>query len=214
MQPTRWIPWAKGVAQLACAVPLAWLLWDAFYADLGPDPVLKITHRTGIWALRFLLLSLAMTPLRRLTGRAEPIRFRRMLGLWAFAYATLHFLTYLVLDLRGYWPQILTDVVKRPFITVGFLAWLLLVPLAATSTQAMVRRLGRNWARLHRAVYAIGILACLHFMWLVKSGKKIASQEPLVYLGILVLLLAVRLVPRAGAPGRARSSAPTLRSRE
>jgi len=207
MQSTRWIPWAKAVAQLACAIPLAWLVWDAYRGDLGADPVLKITHRTGIWALRFLLASLAMTPLRRLTGRAEPIRFRRMLGLWAFAYASLHLATYLVLDLRGYWPQILTDVVKRPFITVGFLASLLLVPLAVTSTQGMVRRLGRNWARLHRAVYLIGILACLHFMWLVKSGKKIASQEPLVYLGILVVLLGIRLIPRKKVSPRGPSAA-------
>jgi sulfoxide reductase heme-binding subunit YedZ len=193
MKQTRWIPWAKAAVHLACAIPLAWLVWDAANGALGADPVLRITHRTGIWALRLLLASLAMTPLRRLTGRAEPIRFRRMLGLWAFAYASLHLATYLVLDLRGYWPQILTDVVKRPFITVGFLAWLLLVPLAVTSTQALQRRLGRQWVRLHRAVYLIGILACLHFLWLVKSGKKIASQEPTAYLAILVLLLAIRL---------------------
>ena len=209
MQQTRWIPWVKAAAHLACVAPLAWLVWDAVQGELGTDPVLRITHRTGIWALRLLLASLAITPLRRLTGRAEPIRFRRMLGLWAFAYASLHLATYLVLDLRGYWPQILTDVVKRPFITVGFLAWLLLVPLAVTSTQRMQRRLGRQWVRLHRAVYLIGILACLHFLWLVKSGKKIASQEPTAYLAILVLLLAIRLAValRARISRRAPSTA-------
>jgi sulfoxide reductase heme-binding subunit YedZ len=193
VQQTRWLPWAKALAHVACAVPLAWLVADALQGALGTDPVARITHRTGIWALRLLLACLAMSPLRRLSGRAEPIRFRRLLGLWAFAYASLHFATYLVLDLRGYWPQILTDVVKKPFITVGFLAWLLLVPLAATSTQGMIRRLGRNWQRLHRAVYAIGILACLHFVWLAKTGRK---TEPLIYLAVLAVLLGFRLVPR------------------
>jgi len=176
-----------------CALPFLLLVADAVRDTLGADPVAEITHRTGIWALRLLLVTLAVTPLRRLTGLAELVRYRRMLGLWAFFYATTHFATYLVLDLGGYWPQIFEDVVDRPFVTVGFLAWLLLVPLAATSTKAMMRRLGRNWSRLHRAVYVIAGLAVLHFVWLVKMGKEIARLEPLVYAGILAILLSARV---------------------
>lgn len=187
--------WLKVAAHAACAVPFAWLVADTVRDTLGPDPVAQITHRTGIWALRLLLVTLAVTPLRRLTGRAELVRFRRLLGLWAFFYACAHLATYLVLDLGGYWPQVFEDIVERPFITVGFLAWLLLVPLAATSTRAAMRRLGRNWQRLHRAVYAVGVLAVLHFAWLVKSGEEIARREPLVYGAILAVLLLARAVP-------------------
>ena len=206
----RWIPWAKVGVHALCLGPLAWLAYDIARADLGPDPVAQITHRTGIWALRLLLVTLAVTPLRRATGWNWAVRFRRMLGLYAFAYATLHFSTYLALDLGGYWPQIFEDVVKRPFITVGFLAWLLLVPLAATSTRGMIRRLGRNWQRLHRVVYFVAICAVLHFLWLVKSGEKIARQEPLVYAAILAVLLLARVDWRrvARAFGR-RSETPS-----
>ena len=186
---------AKAAVHALCLAPLAWLVADVARDALGPDPVAQITHRTGIWALRLLLVTLAVTPLRRATGVAALLQFRRMLGLYAFAYATLHFATYLVLDLGGYWPQVFEDIVDRPFITVGFLAWLLLVPLAATSTRAMMRRLGRNWQRLHRAVYVIGVLAVLHFVWLVKSGEEIARREPLVYAALLGVLLLARLLP-------------------
>ena len=189
--------WPKLALHAACAIPLAWLVADTLRDTLGPDPVAQITHRTGIWALRLLLATLAVTPLRRLTGWSMLVRYRRALGLWAFAYATLHFATYLVLDLGGFWLQVLDDLVDRPFITVGFAAWLLLVPLAATSTQAAMRKLGRNWARLHRLVYGIAVLAVLHFVWLVKSGEEIARREPLAYAGILAVLLAARLVPWA-----------------
>lgn len=189
----RWVPWVKAALHLACLVPLGLLALDAVQGELGADPVAEITHRTGIWALRFLVVALAVTPVRRLIGQPVLVRFRRMLGLYAFFYASLHLSTYVVLDLRGYWAQILTDVVKRPFITVGFLAWLLLLPLAITSTTGWIRRLGRNWQRLHRAVYLIGILACLHFVWLVKSGKRIARQEPYVYLAIVIVLLLARV---------------------
>ena len=156
---------------------------------LGADPVAEIEHRLGLWALRLLLITLAVTPIRQITGQAMLVKFRRMLGLYAFLYATLHFAAYLVLDLRGYWTQIFEDIAKRPYITVGFAAWLLLVPLAVTSTQAAIRRLGRNWARLHRLIYAIAVLAVLHFWWLVKSDVR----EPLLYAGILTVLLAWRL---------------------
>ena len=195
---------AKVAIHALCLAPLAWLVADIVRDTLGPDPVAQVTHRTGIWALRLLLVTLAVTPLRRATGRAELVKFRRLLGLWAFAYATLHFATYLVLDLGGYWPQVFEDLVDRPFITVGFLAWLLLVPLAATSTHAMMRRLGRNWLRLHRAVYLVAVLAALHFIWLVKSGEEIARREPLVYAGIVAVLLLARLLPAIAARLRTR----------
>jgi len=191
------VPWAKVALHALCLAPFALLAIDVVHDELGADPVAEITHRTGIWALRLLLVTLAVTPIRRLLGAPVLVRFRRMLGLYAFFYATLHLSTYVVLDLRGYWAQILTDIVKRPFITVGFLAWLLLVPLAITSTTGWIRRLGRNWARLHRAVYLIGILGCLHFIWLVKSGKRIARQEPYVYLAIVIVLLLARVDWRA-----------------
>ncbi|TXH70528.1 MAG: protein-methionine-sulfoxide reductase heme-binding subunit MsrQ [Lysobacteraceae bacterium] len=185
----------KALVHLLCLTPLAILAWqfrDVYvnHSDaLGADPVANIEHRLGIWALRMLLLALAITPLRQLTGQAILVRLRRMVGLYAFAYATAHFAAYLVLDLRGYWTQIFEDIAKRPYITVGFVAWLLLVPLAVTSTQGWIRRLGRRWGLLHRLVYAIGILAVLHFWWLVKSDLR----EPALYAGILAALLGWRL---------------------
>lgn len=162
------------------------------HGTLGPDPVAALTHRTGDWALRLLLLTLAVTPVRRLIGQPSLVQLRRPLGLWAFAYATTHFAIWL-LDLQGYWSQMLADIAKRPFVTVGFLAWLLLVPLAATSTRGMMRRLGRRWGQLHRLVYPIGALGVLHFIWGVKSGEKIARIEPIVYALILALLLIARI---------------------
>jgi sulfoxide reductase heme-binding subunit YedZ len=155
---------------------------------LGAEPVTAIEHELGLWALRLLLVTLAITPLRVLSGQAVLLRFRRMLGLYAFAYASLHLAAYLVLDLRGYWAQIFEEIVKRPYITVGFAAWLLLLPLAITSTKGWIKRLGRNWARLHKLVYAIGALAVLHFWWLVKSD----IREPLLYAAILAVLLGWR----------------------
>ena len=198
---------AKAAAQLAAAAPALWLAWRIANDLFGADPVAEITHYTGDWALRLLLASLAMTPLRRISGRSEPIHFRRLLGLWAFFYATLHLATYVVLDLGGYWAQIAEDIVKRPFITVGFLAWLLLVPLALTSTRGMMRRLGRRWGQLHKLVYLIGVLAVLHFWWLVKADVR----EPLVYAAILTLLLLLRW-PRGKARQRTRAPAPAQSS--
>jgi sulfoxide reductase heme-binding subunit YedZ len=187
---------AKACVHALALTPAAVLAWQirnealTGSGGLGADPVASIEHRLGLWALRLLLVTLAITPLRQLTHKPLLVRFRRMLGLYAFFYATLHFGAYLVLDLRGYWTQVLEDIAKRPYITVGFTAWLLLVPLAITSTQAAIRRLGRNWARLHKLVYAIGVLAVLHFWWLVKSDVR----EPALYAGILAALLGWRLL--------------------
>lgn len=189
---------AKTLVHLAALTPaaiLAWQFYDVWRTGsdaLGADPVAEIEHRLGLWALRLLMIALAITPLRQLTGQPVLIRFRRMLGLYAFFYASLHFAAYLGLDLRGYWTQIFAEIVKRPYITVGFSAWLLLLPLAITSTQGWIRRLGRNWGRLHKLVYAVGVLAVLHFWWLVKSD----IREPLLYASILAVLLGWRLWKR------------------
>ena len=190
----RWVA-AKAVAHALALLPLAWMVRDALADALGADPVAALTHRTGDWALRLLLACLAMTPLRRLLGQPWPIRFRRLLGLYAFLYASLHLSVYVVLDLAGYWAQVLEDLAKRPFITVGFTAWLLLVPLALTSTRGWMRRLGRRWGQLHRAVYAAAALGVLHYFWLVKADLR----EPLLYAGVLAVLLGVRVVARLQA---------------
>ena len=185
---------AKTLVHLLALLPaaiLAWQfhdVWKNASDALGADPIAEIEHRTGLWALRMLMITLAITPLRQLTGQPVLIRFRRMLGLYAFFYASLHLAAYLGLDLRGYWAQIFEEIVKRPYITVGFTAWLLLLPLAITSTKGWIKRLGRNWGRLHKLVYVIGVLAVLHFWWLVKSD----IREPLLYAGILAVLLGWR----------------------
>ncbi len=170
-------------------VPLAVLAWDAFGDRLGANPIEAITHSTGLWTLRFLLLTLAITPLRRVSGQAWPLRLRRMLGLFAFFYGTLHLFTYLWLDQFFWWAEIGHDILKRPFITVGMAAFALMVPLAATSTNAMMRRLGRHWKRLHRLAYAVATLGVLHFLWLVKADLR----EPLIYAAVLAALLVARL---------------------
>jgi len=181
--------WLRLSAHVLALTPMALLLRDAVGERLGADPVATLSHATGSWALRLLLLTLAITPLRRLSGWRWLIGYRRMLGLHAFAYACTHLAVYLVLDLGGYWKQIFADIAKRPFITVGFLAWLCLLPLAATSTRAAMRRLGRRWGQLHRLIYVIAVLVVLHFLWLVKADLR----EPLTYAAILAVLLAARL---------------------
>lgn len=175
-------------------VPLAWLVVDGFADALGANPIEEITRRTGRWALRFLLITLAVTPLRRLTGWNDLVRFRRMLGLFAFFYASVHFTIYAVLDASLDLSYVLEDVLKRPYITVGFTTLCLLVPLALTSTNAMVRRLGgRRWRRLHRLVYVAAVGGVLHFLWQVKAD----FREPLIYLSLLLVLLALRMPPIA-----------------
>ncbi len=191
---------------LTPAAILAWQIREEFLTGsggLGADPVAEIEHRLGLWALRLLMITLAITPLRQLTGQTVLLRLRRMLGLYAFFYATLHFAAYLVLDLRGYWAQIFEEIAKRPYITVGFTAWLLLLPLAATSTQAAIRKLGKHWAQLHRLVYAVAVLAVLHFWWLVKSD----IREPALYAGILTVLLGWRLWKKLSGVSARRTAA-------
>ena len=189
----RWVIAAKVALHVACFAPLAWIVVDIVGGELGPDPVAQLTHRTGIWALRFLALTLAVTPLRRLGGWPALLRFRRMLGLYAFAYACVHLGIYVVLDLGSFWREILDGIRRKPFITAGFLAWLSMLPLALTSTRAAMRRLGPRWQQLHRLVYLSAIAASLHFIWLVKSGERIARLEPLVYAAIFALLLLARV---------------------
>lgn len=179
----------KPLLFLICLLPLARLLYLGFSGGLGANPIEFITRATGTWTLVGLLLTLTITPLRRLTGRNELIRYRRMLGLFAFFYACLHFITYIWLDQFFDLGGVLRDIYKRPFITVGFSAFLLLLPLAITSTHAMMRRLGRRWQQLHRLVYLIGLLGVLHYLWLVKKDL----TQPLIYAGVLLVLLFLRL---------------------
>lgn len=189
----RWLRFGlKPLVFLACLVPFGLLVKGGLEGDLGANPLERVTDVTGQWGLRFLLLTLALSPLRRLTGWRWPLRFRRMLGLFVFFYVTLHFLTWVWLDQELGWGNILADIVKRPYVTVGFVAWMLLLPLAATSTRGMMRRLGRNWQRLHRAIYVIGLLGVLHYLWLVKADL----LEPVIYTGLFALLIAVRWRPQ------------------
>lgn len=179
----------KAWLALLCLLPLMRLVALGMDGGLGANPIEFITRSTGTWTLVGLLVTLSVTPLRRLTGRADFIRYRRMLGLFAFFYACLHFATYLWLDQFFDPAAIARDIVKRPFITVGFTAFTLLIPLAATSNHAMMRRLGRRWQQLHRLIYLIAVLGVIHYLWLVKKDL----TEPLLYGGMLALLLAVRL---------------------
>lgn len=182
------LPLLKVLVFVAGLAPAGWLLWRFFTYDLGAEPVETILHTTGDWGLRFLLITLAVTPLRLLTGWTLVMRLRRMLGLFAFFYATLHMLTYLALEQFFAWGEILEDVLERPYITLGFLAWVLLVPLAVTSTNGMMRRLGRRWKQLHQSVYVIAAAAVIHYLLLVKAD----TREPIIYGLILVALLGVR----------------------
>jgi methionine sulfoxide reductase heme-binding subunit len=180
----------KGGVFVACLIPLGILLGNALASNLGANPIDEITDQTGIWTLRFLLITLAVTPARRLTGWNRLIQIRRMLGLFAFFYASLHFVTYLWLDQFFAVEDIIADVMERPFITVGFASFVLLIPLALTSTTAMIKRLGGKWwQRLHRLIYAIAIGGVVHYLWLVKADIRL----PLIYGSVLATLLIYRL---------------------
>ena len=187
---------------LACLLPLAQWLWLGWQQQLGANPIEYITHGTGDWTLRLLLLTLLMTPLKRGFGWSWPLRVRRMLGLFAFFYASLHLSTYLWLDQFFDWWEIGLDILERPFITVGMLAYVLLLPLALTSTHAMMKRMGRSWRKLHRLVYVVATLGVLHFWWLVKADVR----EPLLYAALLGILFLARLYwARLAARGGAAS---------
>jgi sulfoxide reductase heme-binding subunit YedZ len=195
----------KPIGFLAALAPAAWLLWAGLTGHLSANPLSDITNETGIWTLRFLCITIAITPLRRLTGWNAAIKFRRMTGLFAFFYGTLHFLTYVIVDrfagldfpdgivslttVRGLAKSVGEDIYKRPFITVGFTALTLMVPLAVTSTAAMIRRLGKKWQTLHRLVYASAALGVVHYWWLVKADVR----RPETYAVVVGLLLAFRV---------------------
>jgi sulfoxide reductase heme-binding subunit YedZ len=192
----------KTAVWIACLAPLASLLYWAAVGELTANPIDFITDTLGDWTLRILLAGLALTPLRLLTGAAWPVAFRRLLGLFAFFYATLHLGVWVVVDHFFDWPQMFADILKRRYITVGMLAVALMLPLAATSTGRMIRRLGgARWRSLHRLVYATAILGVLHYLWLAKVGV----VQPYFYAAVLALLLGIRLwdvLRRRGAAGR------------
>jgi sulfoxide reductase heme-binding subunit YedZ len=193
---------------LGALIPLARLAWKAFHDGLGANPIEVITHSTGDWTLILILLTLAITPLRRITRQYWLIGVRRMIGLFAFFYGGLHFVTYIWLDKSFALQAMFKDIAKRPFITVGFSAFVLLIPLALTSTAGWIRRLGgKNWQRLHRLIYLTGILGVIHYLWLVKADR----HKPLEYGFVLSLLLLYRVVMWV-AEGRKSATLP-IRSR-
>lgn len=182
----------KPIVFALCLVPVSWLTARAVQIgslSLGPNPIEDIQDEMGIWGLRFILATLAMTPLRHALGKPWPLQFRRMLGLFAFFYISLHFLNYLILDQSLTLSAIFEDIIERPFITIGFASLVLMVPLAITSTAGWRRRLGQRWTRLHKLVYITAIGGCWHFYWQVKKD----ITEPMIYIGILAGLLGVRL---------------------
>lgn len=183
---------AKTLVFCLCLVPALVLVWDSVTGGLSVNPIEDITHRTGDWALRFLLLTLAVTPFRWLSGWNEVIRYRRMLGLFTFWYASLHFSTYIVFDHFFDIRSIADDVIERKYVTAGFLGFVLMLPLAVTSTQGWIRRLGKRWSVLHRLIYVAAVAGVVHFLWLVK----LETSEPLVYAAVLSGLFLVRVVRR------------------
>ena len=190
--------WLKPLVFLAALLPVALLAYRGFMADLGANPIEEITHQTGWWTLTFLLITLSVTPLRKLTKQYWLIQYRRMLGLFAFFYGTLHLMTYLWLDQFFDFSAILKDVYKRPFITAGFTAFVLMVPLAITSTKWAIRKLGKRWQALHRLIYFSALAGVIHFIWLVKKD----IREPLIYFaifaGLMLYRLGIWIAPRLG----------------
>lgn len=210
----------KPAVFIAALGPCAWLVWAGLSGHLSADPLSDLTNETGVWTLRFVCITLVITPLRRLTSQNWLIRFRRMSGLFAFFYGTLHFLTYVIADrfagldfpdgfvawstVRNLARSVVADIYKRPFITVGFSAWLTMLPLALTSTAGMIRRLGgRRWNLLHRLVYATGVLGVVHYWWLVKAD----ISRPRIYASIVAVLLGFRLLRVVRRRSEARRSA-------
>jgi sulfoxide reductase heme-binding subunit YedZ len=182
--------WTKVVVFILCLVPLGILVWRGLHNDLTANAIQFVEHWTGDWTIRFLIFTLAVTPLRKILKLPNLIRFRRMLGLFAFFYGCLHFATWIALDRYFNWPEMLKDIAKRPFITVGFAGFVLMIPLAITSTSGWIRRLGgKRWQRLHRAIYFSAILGVIHYYWQVKSDVR----KPLQYAFIVGLLLVWRV---------------------
>lgn len=187
--PPYFLPAAKALLFLACLIPAARLGWGAWHDQLGANPIEAVTRGLGTWTLNFLLITLTVTPLRRLSGWHWLARLRRMLGLFTFFYACLHLTSYFWFDQLFDWPAIAKDILKRPFITAGMAAFALMVPLAITSNNAMIRRLGgRRWQALHRTIYAIAIIAVLHYWWLVKADITL----PALYAVLVLVLLGIR----------------------
>jgi methionine sulfoxide reductase heme-binding subunit len=201
-------PWLKPLVFAAALSPLLWLGSRAVLGTLGPDPIAEVLNRLGLYAISLLFCSLACTPLQIVLGWSWPLRVRRMLGLFAFFYACLHLSTYVFVDQGFDFRGIGKDIAKRRFVTVGFAAWCSLIPLAVTSTQAWVRRLGfRRWKSLHRLAYLAAALACIHFIWRFKT----ALLQPVLFTAALVLLLGIRLAARVRAPARRMSVTPESR---
>jgi len=202
--------WIKVLVFLACLLPVARLGWKGYTHHLGANPIEVITHSTGDWILIFLLVTLAITPLRKLSGQLWMIRFRRMFGLFAFFYASLHFLTYIWLDKFFDVHEMLADVAKRRFITAGFTGFILLIPLAITSTSGWIRRLGgRRWNLLHRLIYVSAAAGVTHYIWLVKADLR----KPLQYAAVLALLLGYRIAGSARARINVKNPAALRRQR-
>jgi len=170
-------------------LPILIIFYQIIFNQLGPEPVKEITHVTGNWTLRFIIITLAMTPLQKFTKLNFWITYRRMFGLFVFFYASAHMMTYVGIDYRFDWSSIGDDIVKKKFIFAGFLAWLLLVPLALTSSKKMIKLLRDKWKKLHKLIYIISLLGIIHYLWLVK----VVTIEPLIYLIIIVILLTLRV---------------------
>jgi sulfoxide reductase heme-binding subunit YedZ len=213
MQPSKkQLAWIKAGLFVAALLPLARLFWLGFHDDLTANPVEFVERSTGTWALVSLMVTLSFTPLRLVTGVAWQIQLRRMTGLFMYFYACLHFATYIWLDHWFFWEEIAADIVKHPYVLVGFSAFVLATPLAITSNRAMMLKLGANWKKLHMLVYPIAILGVLHFWWLVKKD----IREPLMYALVLALLLGIRLYyrktgSRAGKPATGATASNRLK---
>lgn len=187
------LTYSKVAIWIAAFLPIARLFWLGFTDNLSANPVEFVERSTGTWALVFLLASLSITPIRLITKQVWPVQVRRLLGLWMFFYACLHITTYVWLDYSFMWSEIVKDIIKHPYVIVGFVAFLLTIPLAVTSNSAMIKRLKTKWKTLHQSIYLISILAILHFWWLVKKDV----TEPFYYAAVLALLLGIRLYYRA-----------------
>jgi methionine sulfoxide reductase heme-binding subunit len=188
--------WVKPLVWLMCLAPLAYLGWLTWMSDLGANPIERVEHFTGDWTLRLIVATLAITPLRRLLRKPELIRFRRLIGLFAFFYACLHFMAYVGLDQFFDFSAIWKDIAKRPYVTAGFTGFVLLIPLAVTSTTGWIRRLGgKRWQQIHRLIYVTAIAGVIHYYWLVKSDIRL----PLFYGCLVAIELTYRLVVRKPA---------------